>query len=73
MHKLGVASFLLFDTICTVAIIVHAFYIALVAPCTRSENSSSKEALTVSGVIIMSTYATASVCEMYLISLHYAL
>jgi hypothetical protein len=72
LQKLGVASFLFFDTVCTVAIIVRAFFVAFVLPCTTG-SSTSKETLTASGVMIISTYATASVCELYLISLHYAL
>ncbi|KAJ7289496.1 hypothetical protein C8J57DRAFT_432502 [Mycena rebaudengoi] len=52
LHKFGVATFLLLDTICTTAIL---------------------ESAATAIVITMSTFATASVCEIYLISLHYAL
>ncbi|KAJ7289497.1 hypothetical protein C8J57DRAFT_1706330 [Mycena rebaudengoi] len=72
LHKLGVVTFLLFDTICTTAILVEAFFLAIVAPCV-SPQEYSKESLTAGVLIMISTYATASVCEIYLISLHYHL
>ncbi|KAJ7273756.1 hypothetical protein C8J57DRAFT_248264 [Mycena rebaudengoi] len=67
LHKLGVASFMLFDTICTMSISAHV-YLSLLTGFSQFEKLMWSITF-----ILLSTYATAAVEQIYMTSLYYAL
>ncbi|KAJ7273754.1 hypothetical protein C8J57DRAFT_1594276 [Mycena rebaudengoi] len=67
LHKLGVASFMLFDTICTMSISAHVYLAILFG---AGQFLKVMWSIT---FILLSTYATAAVEQIYMTSLYYAL
>ncbi|KAJ7274100.1 hypothetical protein C8J57DRAFT_1715010 [Mycena rebaudengoi] len=67
LHKLGVASFMLFDTICTMSVSSHVYLSVLAG------DLNSRELLWSITFILLSTYATAAVEQIYMLNLYLAL
>ncbi|KAJ7860016.1 hypothetical protein B0H13DRAFT_2074308, partial [Mycena leptocephala] len=71
LHKTGVGGMLAFDTICTAAIFVRVYNIFLGFPPTvQPHNSSITNTI---GVILLSTYGTASLEQLFLCCLYFNL
>jgi hypothetical protein len=67
LHKLGVASFMVFDTICTMSVSSHVYLSVLAG------DLNSRELLWSITFILLSTYATAAVEQIYMLNLYLAL
>ncbi|KAJ7480201.1 hypothetical protein B0H11DRAFT_2233330 [Mycena galericulata] len=72
LHQLGVGAIFAFDTVCTVAVCAQAYLVVLVFACTPDHFFPMATLRTLS-VILFMTYATASVEQMYLCYLFFAL
>ncbi|KAJ7451432.1 hypothetical protein B0H11DRAFT_2246300 [Mycena galericulata] len=72
IHQLGVGAIFAFDTVCTVAVCAQAYLVVLVFACTPDHFFPMATLRTLS-VILFMTYATASVEQMYLCYLFFAL
>ncbi|KAJ7494909.1 hypothetical protein FB451DRAFT_1550596 [Mycena latifolia] len=71
LHKTGVGSMLVFDTICTAAIFVRVYNVFLGFPLNvQPHNSSITNTI---GVIILSNYGTASLEQLFLCCLYFNL
>ncbi|KAJ7878810.1 hypothetical protein B0H14DRAFT_2710946 [Mycena olivaceomarginata] len=73
-HKIGVATFMVADTICTVGVCWHAYLVLLVFPCVDlSETGLPPSLFWPVSLTILATYATASVEQAFLCNLFFSL
>ncbi|KAF7348897.1 hypothetical protein MVEN_01409900 [Mycena venus] len=71
LHKIGVGGMFAFDTICTAAISVRVYNVFLLFPLNvQPHNSSITNTI---GVILLSTYGTASLQQLFLCCLYFNL
>jgi hypothetical protein len=71
LHKIGVGGMFAFDTICTAAIFVRVYNVFLRFPLNvQPHNSSITNTI---GVILLSTYGTASLEQLFLCCLYFNL
>ncbi|KAJ6551937.1 hypothetical protein B0H19DRAFT_1159407 [Mycena capillaripes] len=71
LHRVGVGAMFLFDTICTFAVCARVYMVALVFPC--QSDVFSRSALSLLSVILFTTYATASIEQLFLCYLYFNL
>ncbi|KAJ6622595.1 hypothetical protein B0H10DRAFT_2013418 [Mycena sp. CBHHK59/15] len=72
LHQVGVVSLLLFDTVCTIGICAQTYLKFPVSPCIVND-VPLKDLLWPVTLKLVSTYSTASIEQLYLCSLYFAL
>ncbi|KAF7364741.1 hypothetical protein MVEN_00343900 [Mycena venus] len=73
LHRIGVAIFIVADTACTVGICWQAYLVLLIFPCADLTRVFLNSLYWPISIVILSTYATASVEQAFLCALFYSL
>lgn len=72
LHRIGVLAIGILDTICTFAIWANVYMVVLMFPC-QSEFIIPRSSLQILSVILITTYTTASIEQLFLCFLYFSL